>query len=253
MSFVDRGTGPAVVFQHGLGGNETQVAEVFPDADGLWRRLTLDCRGQGTSPPDPQNRYAIHTFAEDVLRLADERQVERFVMGGISMGAAIALHIAVHHPERVTALILARPAWLFDPGPANMAPYAEVARLLATPGGLATFEASETAARLAREAPNNLGSLRGFFTHPNREVVAALIGQIAIDGPGVTRAQTAAVGIPTLVIGHGRDLVHPLGYAETLATTIPGAQLVEITPKATDAARHTDEFRSALRRFLTSL
>jgi pimeloyl-ACP methyl ester carboxylesterase len=59
--------------------------------------------------------------------------------------------------------------------------------------------------------------------------------------------------VPTLVIGHGRDLVHPLGLAETLAATIPGARLVEITPKATDAARHTDEFRAALRRFLTSL
>jgi hypothetical protein len=38
-----------------------------------------------------------------------------------------------------------------------------------------------------------------------------------------------------------------------LAAVIPGAELVEIAPKATDARRHTDEFRSALRRFLTSL
>jgi pimeloyl-ACP methyl ester carboxylesterase len=253
MNFVDRGTGPAVVFQHGLGGDETQVAEVFPDADGRWRRLTLDCRGQGGSPPDRQDRYGIRIFAEDVLRLADERQVERFTMGGISMGAAIALHIAVHHPGRVTALILARPAWLFEAAPATMAPYAEVARLLATPDGLATFDAGETAARLARDAPGNLGSLRGFFARPNPQATAALLGAIAADGPGVTRAQATALAVPTLVIGHGRDLVHPLAYAESLAATIPGAELVEITPKATDAARHADEFRSALRRFLTSL
>jgi pimeloyl-ACP methyl ester carboxylesterase len=252
-AFVDRGAGPPVVFQHGLGGDEAQVAEVFPDADGLWRRITLDCRGQGGSPPDPRNRYAIHTFAEDVLRLADERQVERFVVGGISMGAAIALHIAAHHPGRVTALILARPAWLFEAAPANMAPYAEVARLLGKPDGLATFDASDAAARMAREAPGNLGSLRGFFTHPNPEAFAALIGRIAVDGPGVTRAQAAALAMPTLVIGHGRDLVHPFGYAEALAATIPGARLVEIAPKATDAVRHRDEFRAALRRFLTSL
>jgi len=252
-SFVDRGAGPAVVFQHGLGGDEAQVAEVFPDADGLWRRLTLECRGQGRSPPDPQNRYAIRTFAEDVLRLADERQVERFVAGGISMGAAIALHLAVHHPGRVTALILARPAWLFEAAPETMAPYAEVAGLLGTMDGLTTFNAGETALRLAVEAPGNLASLQGFFTRPGSAATAALLGAIAIDGPGVTRAQAAALAIPTLVIGHGRDLVHPLAYAETLAATIPGAELVEITPKATDAARHTAEFRTALRRFLTSL
>ena len=117
LAFVDRGAGPPMVFQHGLGGNEAQVAEVFPDADKRWRRLTLDCRGHGGSPPDPQQRYSIRQFAADVLRLADTRQVERFVVGGISMGAAIALHLAVHHPERVTGLVLARPAWLFDAAP----------------------------------------------------------------------------------------------------------------------------------------
>ena len=252
-AFVDRGAGPAVVFQHGLGGDEAQVAEVFPDADGLWRRLTLDCRGQGKSPPDPESRYAIRTFAEDVLRLADERGVERFVAGGISMGAAIALHLAVHHPGRVTALILARPAWLFEAAPETMAPYAEVAGLLGTMDGLTTFNAGETALRLAVEAPGNLASLQGFFTRPNSEATAALLGAIAVDGPGVTRAQAAALALPTLVIGHGRDLVHPLAYAEELAAIIPGARMVEITPKVTDAARHTEEFRTALRRFLTSL
>jgi pimeloyl-ACP methyl ester carboxylesterase len=253
FAFVDRGTGPAVIFQHGLGGNEAQVAEVFPDTEGRWRRLTLECRGQGASPPDPENRYAIRLFAEDVLRLADQRQVERFVVGGISMGAAIALHLAVHHPERVSALILARPAWLFDTAPANMAPFVEVARLLLAPDGLAAFDATETAAVLAREAPGNLSSLRGFFTRPNPQPVAALLGRIAADGPGVTRAQAAALTLPTLVIGQRIDLVHPLAYAETLAATIPGATLVEVTPRATDADRHIANMRQALARFLASL
>jgi pimeloyl-ACP methyl ester carboxylesterase len=253
LAFVDRGTGPAVIFQHGLGGSEAQVAEVFPDAEGRWRRLTLDCRGQGRSPPDPQNRYAIGGFAADVLRLADARQVERFVIGGISMGAAIALHLAAHHPERVTALILARPAWLFEAAPANMAPYAEAARLLPSPGGLAAFDATDTAAMLARDAPSNLASLRGFFAYPNLPANAALLAAIAEDGPGVTRDQAAALALPTLVIGHGRDLVHPLAYAETLAVTIPGARLARITPKATDGQRHAEEFRAALRGFLVSL
>jgi pimeloyl-ACP methyl ester carboxylesterase len=253
LAFVDRGTGPAVVFQHGLGGNEAQVAEVFPDADGRWRRLTLECRGQGASPPDALKRYTIRLFAEDVLRLADARQVERFAAGGISMGAAIALHLAVHHPGRVTALILARPAWLFDAAPPNMAPFVEVARLLTIPDGLAAFEASETAALLARAAPGNLSSLRGFFTRPNPQTVAALLGGIAADGPGVTREQVAALTLPTLVIGQRIDQVHPLTYAETLAATIPGAALVEVTPRSTDAARYLAEFRAALRPFLAAL
>jgi pimeloyl-ACP methyl ester carboxylesterase len=253
LAFVDRGTGPAVIFQHGLGGDAAQVAEVFPDTEGRWRRLTLECRGQGASPPDPENRYAIRLFAEDVLRLADQRQVERFVAGGISMGAAIALHLAVHYPERVSALILARPAWLFDPAPATMAPFVEVARLLTTPDGLAAFDATETAALLAHAAPGNLSSLRGFFARPNPQAVAALLGRIAVDGPSVTREQVAALTLPTLVIGQRIDLVHPLAYTETLAATIPGATLVEVTPRATDADRHVGDMRQALARFLASL
>ena len=55
-------------------------------------------------------------FADDVLAFADLRGVERFVVGGISMGAAIALRIAVRHPERVSGLVLARPAWLWHDG-----------------------------------------------------------------------------------------------------------------------------------------
>lgn len=256
LSFVDRGIGPAVVFQHGLGGNEAQVAEVFPDDDARWRRLTLECRGQGRSRPDPQKRYGIARFAHDVLRLADERHVDRFVAGGISMGAGIALHLAVHHPDRVTALILARPAWLFDAAPPNMAPYVEVSRLMAVQGphqGLAAFDASETAARLGRDAPGNLASLRGFFGHRDHQALAAVLGAVAEDGPGVSREQAAALALPTLVIGHEQDLVHPLAYAEALAATIPGAALVQITPKATNPAHHAEEFRAALRRFLTSL
>jgi pimeloyl-ACP methyl ester carboxylesterase len=252
LACTDRGAGPAVLFQHGLGGDEAQVAEVFPDDEG-YRRLTLDCRGQGASAPDPQNRYAIRQFAEDALRLADDQGVERFVAGGISMGAAIALHLAVHHPARVAALILARPAWLFAPAPANMAPFAEVATLLGAADGLAIFDASETAAMLAREAPANLTSLRGFFTRPDARATAALLGRIAADGPDVTAAQAATLGVRTLVIGHDRDVIHPLAYAETLAATIPGAEFARITAKATDAQAHADEFRAALRRFLASL
>ena len=159
--------GPVVVFQHGLGGDETQVAEVFPDSPmAAGARLTLDCRGQGRSPPDPQNHYAIRTFAEDVLRLADAiGRSSGSSAGGISMGAAIALHLAVHHPE---------PRHGADPRPARLAVRGRARRTWrptprwracsARRAGLATFEASEISVdRLAREAPNNLGSLRGFF------------------------------------------------------------------------------------------
>ena len=72
--------------------------------------------------------------------------------GGISMGAAIALRLAVKRPDLVGALVLSRPAWLFAPAPDNMRPIALVAELLrkhAVPIAREMFERSETAMRLA--------------------------------------------------------------------------------------------------------
>ena len=242
------GAGLPVVFQHGLGGNEAQIAEVFPDGDG-YRRLTLECRGQGRSSPDDVEHYSIATFAQDVLAFADWRGVERFVVGGISMGAAIALRIAARHPERVIAMVLARPAWLWHAAPANMQPYAEVAAHLRNPDArraCADFEASDTAHRLAREAPGNLDAMRKFLAAEDRQALASLLSAIAGDGPGVGEAEARTIAVPTLVLGTSLDLAHPIAYAQTLAATVAGAQLVEITPKATDAARHAAEFRAAL-------
>lgn len=256
LAFTDEGEGLAVLFQHGLGGNEGQVRENFPPALPGVRRLTLDCRGHGASPPDPAGRYAIRLFAEDCLRLADARRLGRFVAGGISMGAAIALHLACYYPDRVSALILARPAWAFTAAPENLRAYAEVGRLLREAGparGRSLFDASDTAAKLARTAPGTLASLQGFFDQPNPSAFGRLLERIAADGPDVSAAQAAALRHPTLVIGHGIDGAHPWDCAETLARTIPAARLVEIPPKATDPDGHRLAFQSAVRAFLADL
>ncbi|RUV26747.1 alpha/beta hydrolase, partial [Mesorhizobium sp. M1A.F.Ca.IN.022.04.1.1] len=42
LHMTDTGEGLAVVFQHGLGGGEAQVAQTFPAG---FRRITLECRG----------------------------------------------------------------------------------------------------------------------------------------------------------------------------------------------------------------
>lgn len=256
LAFTDEGEGLAVLFQHGLGGDEAQVREHFPeDLPGI-RRLTLDCRGHGASPPDAAGRYAIRRFAEDCLKLADARRVPRFVAGGISMGAAIALHLACYYPDRVVALILARPAWVFAPAPANLRAYAEVGRLLRQAGpaeGRRRFDSSETAAELARTAPATLATLRGFFERPNPGDLGRLLERIAADGPGVSGTQATALRLPTLVIGHGIDHAHPWEHATVLAGTIPHAKLAEIPPKATDPEGHRAAFRTAVRDFLGAL
>ena len=252
LAVCDVGAGPAVVFQHGLGGDAGQAAGAFPD-DGGWRRITVECRGHGGSTLGSVRPFGFGMFADDVLAATEAAGIGRFAAGGISMGAAIALRLAVRHPRRVGALLLVRPAWGFDPAPPNLAPVAEAARLLlgGTPGeARAAFAGSESAARLARAAPDNLASLLGYFERPDAAGFAEVISGIAADGPGVSADEAAAVAVPTLVIGNAVDAVHPLALARSLAAAIPGAGFVEVTAKAEDPARHAGEVRAAIGRFL---
>jgi len=241
-----------VVFQHGLGGDAAQVAQNFPDSPS-YRRLTVECRAQGGSGAGGKRPFSIAMFADDVLATADAAGLDRFVAGGVSMGAAIALRLAARHPDRVLGLALVRPAWAFDAAPQNMRPYTEVAdliRRLPLAEARDAFASSATSARFRAEAPDNLASLLGFFARENAAIFAEVMQAIANDGPGVTRAQAASLAIPTLVIGSGIDLVHPLATARELAEAIPNAVFAEVTPKATDKDRHFAEIRTAIGGFL---
>ena len=255
LSGTDVGSGPAVLFQHGLGGDERQVAEVFPD-DAGFRRLTLECRGHGGSGLGPADSLSLATFTADALAFLDQRDVHRFVAGGISMGAAMALRLAVTAPERVGALVLARPAWMTEPAPANLRFYAEAGALLSKQGGAVAkhnFASSRSGRLLAEEAPDNFASLSGFFSPERPAWTGRLLCAIAGDGPGITDREVRSIAVPTLVIGHARDLAHPLAYATALAGMIAGAEIVEVPPKANDLAAYRRGFREALLRFLRLL
>jgi pimeloyl-ACP methyl ester carboxylesterase len=248
----DNGDGLAVVFQHGLGGGEAQVAQSFPAGAGC-RRITLECRGHGGSELGSARPFSFQMFADDVVAAADQAGLDRFVAGGISMGAAIALRLACRHPDRVAGLLLVRPAWTFDKAPANLRPIAEVADLILDHGpdkAREIFAQSGTAARLRREAPDNLASLFGYFDRPDAAPFAQVLAHIAADGSGVSKSDAAALGIPVLVVGNALDAVHPLSAAHTLAATIPGASFAEITAKALDSVGHFAELQAQITAFL---
>jgi pimeloyl-ACP methyl ester carboxylesterase len=73
------------------------------------RRITLECRGRGGLEPGKTAKFTVLTFADDVPAAAAARGVTRAAVGGISMGAAIALQRALRRPELVQAMILVRP------------------------------------------------------------------------------------------------------------------------------------------------
>jgi len=252
LALHEHGDGEApFFFQHGLCGAVAQPAEVTPELNHL-RLLTLECRGHGRSEAGDFTKFSIKQFADDVAEVISElgRPV---ILGGISMGAAISLRLAIKRPELIRALVLARPAWVTDYAPDNMKPNAFVGELLSKMNSKEAeqhFLNSAIAQRLEAEAPDNLHSLKGFFHRAPQHVTAALLSCISVDGPGVDRTQVEKITFPTLMIGHEDDFIHPLSYAKDLAKLIPHSEFVLITSKVRDKMRYVSDFQNALSQFL---
>lgn len=254
LAYEDSGEGVTVLWQHGLGADRRQPAEVFPVVAGI-RRLTLECRGHGESELGDPARLSIATFQADTLSLLDHLGIDQAIVGGISLGAAITMRLAALYPHRVAGLILARPAWVVGPS-LSMAPYQEVADVLERLGpveGAKHFEFSGCLATVAAVSPDNAESLMGFFTRPNPESTIALLSSIPKDSPGVDEKDITKIAAPVLIVGNHHDFVHPLAYAERLQQILPHATMAVITSKSINKDLYKFDFRGALSRFLTGM
>src|SRR5262245_29135793 len=116
--YRETGGGLPFVFQHGLGADLNQPFCLFQPPPGF-RLIAFDCRAHGlTTPLGTENKINIATFADDLAALLDHLSIAAAVVGGISMGAALALDFALRFRGRVLGLVLSRPAWLDQPHPA---------------------------------------------------------------------------------------------------------------------------------------
>ena len=255
IDYVDEGDGMPVLWQHGLGATQAQAAEVFPESP-LFRRITLECRGHAGSELGAPEALSIRQFAQDAIGLLDHLGVKRAVVGGISLGGAIALLLSIYFPGRVSALIIARPAWLDEHAPERLQIYRDVAELLEQSGpgqGLARLQASARYRLLAAESADNAASLRSFFQRANPASTVALLGRIPAQGLGATREQMARLALPTLVIANQGDYVHSIEMAKAVTALIPGADLKLIPSKNAPRNGYVEAFRAALHEFLSRI
>ncbi len=102
-----------ILFVHGLGGNGGQWVLQLDHLRPTRRAVALDLRGHGESDPadhgEASGEYSVAAFALDILAVADELGLRRFVLVGHSFGALPAIEFAATHPERVAGLLLVDP------------------------------------------------------------------------------------------------------------------------------------------------
>jgi 3-oxoadipate enol-lactonase len=100
---------PVLVMSHALGTNLTLWDHQVEALRGSFHILRYDSRGHGKSAAG-HGPYTISLLASDVLTLLDELGVSRAHFCGISMGGLVGQYLAIHHPERISSLVLSNTA-----------------------------------------------------------------------------------------------------------------------------------------------
>jgi pimeloyl-ACP methyl ester carboxylesterase len=227
LAYTVHGPGPrTVVLVHGLLLTQKMhrplVEALVPRGN---RVVTLDLLGHGRSDrPRDMTLYAMQFFGEQIVGLLDHLDIDEAVIAGTSLGANAALEAAAIAPERVRGLVVEMPvldnallgcALAFTPllvgltfGEPVMKVVQRFARLV--PTGRGPFLA-DVALDWLRQDPGPSGAvLQGLF-----------FGRVA---PHKKVRET--MQMPALVIGHGRDPIHPFSDSDALVAELPNARLV---------------------------
>jgi 3-oxoadipate enol-lactonase len=232
LGYVEAGIGPPVVLVHGMACGwrmwRSQIRALRPH----FRTVAYDQRGHGqSSAPDDEAAYSQAILADDLAGLIRRQGLAPARVVGLSLGGAVAIELAIRHPELVAALVLA------DAGSGSDDP--DAARRLCDAWAAATrahgidrlaslmlaspfFE--HYVARRGRRARCQIELL--VRRHPAHGLVHGLTQAIGRRPPVYARgAELARFTQPTLVVCGERDRVcrKPSDF---LARTIPGAELL---------------------------
>lgn len=249
--YGDVGRGVPFVFQHGLGADIEQPLGIFTPPEGI-RLIAFDCRYHGlTNPNGPPDKLRIRTFADDLAVFLDHLEISQSVVGGISMGAAVAMSFALRFTSRVLGLVLSRPAWLVGPNHEIANRFSFVAKLLRSFGpvrGKEEMIKSTVYCELASESPDAAESLCNQFDKPQAVERSDRLDRITRDSVLDSLSQLIEITVPTLVLSNRHDPIHPFAYGESIANAIPGARFCGITAKSVSREAHAAD----VQRFLTN-
>lgn len=111
LNVVELGTGPAIVFVHGLSGSWTNWLENLPHFAARHRVVAFDLPGFGHSEM-PAETISIEGYGRTVAGLMDELGIDRAAIVGNSMGGFVGAEVALKFPDRVERLVLVSAAGL---------------------------------------------------------------------------------------------------------------------------------------------
>ena len=210
---------PALLLGPSLGTSYALWDQVAPELSITHRVVRWDLPGHGGSAADLIGAGAtVGDLADLVLALADSFGIERFAYAGVSLGGAVGLHLAVHHPERISSLAVICSSAHFN----GAKPWEERAALVRSQG----------LARLAASADSRW--FTSGFTVPalvqdhrdaDPDAYAACCDALAAFD---LRERLPEISSPTLLIAGREDPATPPAHLREIADAVPGATLVEL-------------------------
>lgn len=230
---------PAIVLLHGSNADLHTWTPWVDALTGQYRVIRFDQVGHGLTGPDPKGDYSTANYVADILGVADALGLERFVLGGNSMGGKHALAFAIAHPERLTGLVLVDGSG----GPmlklgkkddedsgnigftiARMPGINRLAEQI-TPRSLIAQSLEQSVSVKAVASPAAVDRYWELLRYPgNRRATLARFG-MPYDPLGAS--DIAAVATPTLILWGQEDRIIPVEAGRWLARTMPNNRLVE--------------------------
>ncbi len=228
------GSGPAVVLIHEGIADSRMWEPQWPAYTSRFRTLRYDMRGFGESPlpPEPWSN------AEDLIELLGEVGIERAALVGVSLGARVALEVALARPDMVSALVLVGAA-LPQEAPGDMRQYWEDEERLFAEGdadGAAELTVRFWVVGVGRDEKDvDPGVRRHVFEMQRRSYEHWKDVGEELDERGLVpdvADRTGEVAMPVLLIVGEHDRPACLETAERLAREIPGARLERMAATA---------------------
>ena len=249
LHYLEAGRGAPVILLHGTGG---EGARWTPQLQGLssdFRVIALDQIGFGQSDK-PMTNYHSGVFAGFLAGFMKAIGVPKASLIGQSMGAAVALSLAVEKPEMVERLVLVNGGG-FRTGPRTTPPDWH-ARQIANAATLSEsreymeklyYDHSFVTDKLVEQ--NLMQRLRSAYTIESMQNAADRgLG-------GVSEDEVRAIKAPTLLVWGANDKLSPPVNADKLNAVIKGSRKVLIDKAGHyPFLEHPDRFNQVVREFL---
>jgi pimeloyl-ACP methyl ester carboxylesterase len=238
VAYLDVGQGQPVILIHGFGGSMWQWEHQQQPLSAEFRLITPDLIGSGLSTK-PEIEYRPEQMLDYFIGFMDALRIRQVALVGNSMGAGLAIGMALTYPDRVSQLVL------IDGLPANVrerltSPSIQRALDTAAPSWLASFGnwlfggvMIESVLKEIVHDPALLTPAVIERSNRNRRrpgVIPPLMtvrDTLPLWESGFAK-RIGEIRHPTLILWGEEDQVFPLSAGEDLQRTIKGSALVRI-------------------------